>query len=54
MKTLMMQYEWNGEKWEIWETEEETLEGAWKEMGLERPEEGGCISFKGVKKQEKF
>ena len=46
MKTIMMQYENNGEKFEIWETECKTLESAWAEMD-DQPEEGGWISFKG-------
>lgn len=45
MKTLLFQLEYQGEKTEIWETEEKTLEGAWAEID-NQPEEGGWISFK--------
>ncbi len=46
MKTLLFQLEYQGEKFEIWQTECETLETAWQEID-ERPEVGGWISFKG-------
>lgn len=45
MNTLQMQYEYGGEWFEIWNTNESDLELAWKEMD-ERPEDGGCIKFK--------
>ena len=48
MKTLLFQLEYQGEKFEIWQTECETLETAWQEID-ERPEVGGWISFKGEK-----
>lgn len=46
MRTVEMQYEYNGESFEIWHTTADTLEEAWKEMD-DRPEEGGWIRFKG-------
>ena len=44
--TLEMQYEQNGEWFEIWNTEQTDLELAWKEMD-DQPTEGGTIRFKG-------
>lgn len=47
MKTVMMQYQFQGEKWEIWDTEQEDLESAWDEIDEDyKPIEGGWISFK--------
>ena len=43
---LQMQYEFNGEWFEIWETDTNDLEAAWDEMD-EQPTEGGHIRFKG-------
>lgn len=43
---LQMQYEFNGEWFDIWETRNDDLETAWDEMD-QQPEEGGRIRFKG-------
>lgn len=51
MKKVMMQYEYNGEKFEIWETKEKTLEGAWAEMD-NQPKEGGWVSFENENEDE--
>jgi len=48
MKSVMFLAEYNGESFEIWQTECETLEEAWAEID-DRPEVGGWISFKGEK-----
>jgi len=48
MKTVMMQYEPNGEKFAIWQTDCETLNEAWNEIDG-RPETGAWISFEGEK-----
>ena len=45
MRTLQMQYQFNGEWFDIWETDKEDLQVAWDEMD-ERPAEGGHIRFK--------
>lgn len=48
MKKVMMQYEYNGEKFEIWETGETVLKKAWDEIDDDaRPENGGWIYFEG-------
>jgi len=45
LKTVMMQSKAYGEKFEICQTECETLEAAWGKID-DRPEVGGWISFK--------
>ena len=44
MKTLQMQYEQNGEWFEIWNTEQTELQAAWDEID-EQPTESGHIRF---------
>ena len=44
LKALQMQYKFNGEWFEIWETETDDLEAAWDEMD-DQPIEGGHIRF---------
>lgn len=47
MKKVLFQSEFNGEKMEIWQTEQTDLQSAWDEIDEEyKPTEGGCISFK--------
>ena len=43
---LQMQYEFNGEWFDIWDTRTDDLEAAWEEMD-EQPTEGGHIRFEG-------
>lgn len=43
---LQMQYEFNGEWFDIWDTRTDDLEAAWDEMD-EQPTEGGHIRFEG-------
>jgi len=45
---IEIQYEYNGEWFEIWETNETDLELAWKEID-EQSTEGGNIRFQGSK-----
>ena len=44
MRKLQMQYEFNGEWFDIWETEQEFLYDAWNEMDVQ-PLESGWIRF---------
>ena len=44
MRQLQMQYEFNGEWFDIWETEQEFLYDAWDEMDVQ-PRESGWIRF---------
>ena len=53
MKTVMMQYQFQGEKWEIWNTEQTDLQLAWNEIDEDyKPTEGGWISFKDESENE--
>lgn len=47
MRKVLMQYQYQGEMFPIWETELDDLQAAWNEMGLEQPEEPGDICFEG-------
>jgi len=47
-KILEMQYEYNGEWFQIWETEQTSLGMAWNEVD-DQPTESGCIRFKDSK-----
>ncbi len=42
MKKLLLQTDFNGEKFEIWETEQSNCFSTWQEMD-EKPEEKGWI-----------
>ena len=44
MRKLQMQYEFNGEWFDIWETEQEFLSDAWDEIDVQ-PYESGWIRF---------
>ena len=44
MRQLQIQYEFNGEWFDIWETEQEFLRDAWDEMDVQ-PRESGWIRF---------
>lgn len=44
MRKLQMQYEFSGEWFDIWETEQEFLYDAWDEMDVQ-PCESGWIRF---------
>jgi len=46
MKIVMMQEQYNGEWFDIWETETEKLENAWQEID-DKPDCGAWIKFKG-------
>lgn len=45
MKKVLMQYQHQGEKFEIWNTELDDLQQVWLEMGLEQPTEPGLLYF---------
>lgn len=45
VRKVLMQYQHQGEKFEIWETDKADLQSVWDEMGLSQPEEPGRIYF---------
>ena len=51
LRTVEMQYQFNGEWFEIWETTQTTLEKVLEEMGSESPSEKGWIRFQGEDKE---
>lgn len=48
MKMLLIQHDYQGEKFPMWPTDAETLAEAWAEIEIEgKPETGAWISFDG-------